>query len=60
MAGDNSFSELKTFYQKADPVAPYATTPLIQHQQQSSKLRVSEAITFYSTSMTTGFAVCQT
>ncbi|XP_060573508.1 roundabout homolog 1-like isoform X3 [Ruditapes philippinarum] len=32
MAGDGSFPELKTFYQRVDPVAPYATTALIQQQ----------------------------
>ena len=31
MAGDGSFPEMKTFYQKQD-VAPYATTALIQKQ----------------------------
>lgn len=39
MAGDGSFPELKTFYQKVDPVAPYATTALIQ-QQHLMKQRV--------------------
>ena len=33
MAGESSFPEMKTFYQKVDPVAPYATTALMQHQQ---------------------------
>lgn len=33
MAGDTGFPEMKTFYQKVDPVAPYATTALVQHKQ---------------------------
>ena len=39
------FPELKTFYQKVDPVAPYATTTLIQQQQQNLlKQRVRDLI----------------
>ena len=41
MAGDGNFPEMKTFYQKVDPVAPYATTALIQ-QQHLMKQRVSQ------------------
>ena len=41
MAGDGHFPEMKTFYQKVDPVAPYATTALIQ-QQNMMKQRVGE------------------
>lgn len=38
MVGNASFPELKTFYQKIDPVAPYATTTLIQQQQQQQQM----------------------
>ena len=43
VAGGVGFPEMKTFYQKVDPVAPYATTTLIQQQQQNLlKQRVSK------------------